>query len=386
VGKIIFRADCRDMGNSILGTNRLPVTVVIFFQAIIRLLLPAHDLSAATLLVPNMYLDIQEAIDHANPGDTIVVSSGTYRLYEGNITINKDSLTLKSAHGARRTIIQSRGSGPAITIGENIKGVIEGFTITNTDPAATPTLKGGGIYCNPSSSPRITNNIIIGNNAVFGGGIYCDSLSSPVIIHNVIRQNHASGSGGGTFSYRASPEITGNSIVDNQAFNAGGGIYCERDSPRINNNIIWRNKSRFGGGIGGDRSACVLINNTISNNEAVEYGGGIMLESGILRMVNVILWKNSDDLYAETLGSASRPDHSLIGDGDFRGLNGNIAADPLFMDPLEGDFRLQPDSPCVDAGNLEPIYYDRDGSRNDIGATGGPDAHAGRVPAAPVFR
>jgi len=358
--------------------------VVICYLAIIRLLLPATDASAATLPVPNMYITIQKAIDRADPGDTIVVSSGTFRLYAGNITINKDSLTLKSAHGALRTIIQGRGSGPVISIGENVKVVIEGFTITATDIDA-PTLKGGGIYCAPSSSPRIANNIIIGNNAVFGGGIYCDDLSSPVIINNSIRQNHASGSGGGIFSYRASPGITGNSIVENQSVNSGGGIYCERDSPRITNNIIWKNKARFGGGIAGDRSTCVLINNTIYNNEA-DSGGGILLESGIMKMVNVILWKNIDDLYAETLGSASRPDHSVIGDGDFRGLNGNIAADPLFMDPLEGDFRLQPDSPCIDAGNPEPIYYDRDGSRNDMGATGGPDAHAGRVPAALSFR
>jgi predicted outer membrane repeat protein len=373
------------MSNNMTGTRMFSGTVAIFYWAVIMLLLPAAEVPAANLPVPNTYITIQEAIDLANPGDTIVVSSGTHRLYAGNITINKDSLTLKSAHGALRTIIQGRGNGPVITIGENIKAVIEGFTITATDTAATPALKGGGVYCAASSSPRITNNIIIGNNAVFGGGIYCDDLSSPVIIKNIIRQNHASGSGGGIFSYRASPEITGNSIVDNQASNSGGGIYCERDSPQVSNNVIWKNKSRFGGGIAGDRSTGVLINNTISYNDA-EYGGGIMLESGIMKMVNVILWKNIDDLYAETLGSASRPDHSVIGDGDFRGLNGNIAADPLFMDPLEGDFRLQPDSPCIDAGNQEPIYYDRDGSRNDMGATGGPDAHAGHVELAPNFR
>jgi hypothetical protein len=373
------------MSNNMTGTRMFSGTVIIFYWAFIMLLLPAAETLAANLPVPNTYITIQEAIDRAVPGDTIVVSSGTFRLYAGNIIINKDSLTLKSAHGALRTIIQGRGNGPVITIGENIKAVIEGFTITTTDTAATPTLKGGGIYCAPSSSPRIANNIITGNNAVFGGGIYCDDLSSPIIINNSLRQNHASGSGGGIFSYRASPEIIGNSIVENQVVNSGGGIYCERDSPRITNNIIWKNKALFGGGIAGDRSTCVLINNTIYNNEA-DSGGGILLESGIMKMVNVILWKNNDDLYAETLGSASRPDHSVIGDGDFRGLNGNIAADPLFMGPLEGDFRLQPDSPCIDAGNIEPIYHDRDGSRNDIGATGGPDAHAGRVPAAPSFR
>ena len=90
-------------------------------------------------------------------------------------------------------------------------------------------------------------------------------------------------------------------------------------------------------------------------------------------MINLILWQNEDDLYFRQLGSASRPDHSNIGDGDFRGLNGNISADPLFANPEKGDFRLQPDSPCINSGNLEPIYDDHNGSRNDMGAYGGPE-------------
>lgn len=50
---------------------------------------------------------------------------------------------------------------------------------------------------------------------------------------------------------------------------------------------------------------------------------------------------------------------------------GNIFADPMFVDPENGDLHLQYGSPCIDAG--DPTILDVDGSRSDIGAFGGPD-------------
>lgn len=56
---------------------------------------------------------------------------------------------------------------------------------------------------------------------------------------------------------------------------------------------------------------------------------------------------------------------------------GNLSLDPLF-DPAEPDeFLLLPASPCIDAGDPALIYQDLDGSRNDIGATGGPCSATG---------
>ena len=73
-------------------------------------------------------------------------------------------------------------------------------------------------------------------------------------------------------------------------------------------------------------------------------------------------------------GPAARPVFSDIQDGSFRGMNGNIEADPLFMDPKQGDFHLQPNSPCKDKGMFDPFYMDVEGSANDMGAYGGPGA------------
>ncbi|MDD3374911.1 MAG: C25 family cysteine peptidase, partial [Candidatus Omnitrophica bacterium] len=54
----------------------------------------------------------------------------------------------------------------------------------------------------------------------------------------------------------------------------------------------------------------------------------------------------------------------------------NINVNPEFIDPNNSNFHLAETSPCVDAGDPDPIYNDLDGSRNDMGAYGGPNAYA----------
>jgi hypothetical protein len=330
--------------------------------------------SAATLEVPGQHTTIQGAIDAANQGDTIVVASGVYRLYSGNLNISKKALTLRSSQGAEKTIIEGTAGKPVITVAEDSHAVIDGFTITSIDDEDARTVRGGGIYCAPSSSPTIINNIITANRAVFGGGIFCGRWSTATITRNVIYGNKAVRFGGGVFSFMASSIIASNRIMENEATSAGGGIFCNRDFSRITNNLIWRNTAKSGGGISCDRSFSAMVNNTITNNVAA-YGGGIFSEGGSVRIINNILWENKDDLFSASFSSSSRPDHSNIGDGQFRGVSGNISADPLFADPENGDFHLNPGSPCSDAGNPDPIYNDRDGSRNDMGAHGGPKAN-----------
>jgi hypothetical protein len=68
---------------------------------------------------------------------------------------------------------------------------------------------------------------------------------------------------------------------------------------------------------------------------------------------------------------------------------GNIPPDyPLFVNPEAGDFRLLPNTPCVDAGNPAPEYNDGarppglGTERNDMGAYGGP-GNVGWLPEPP---
>ena len=51
----------------------------------------------------------------------------------------------------------------------------------------------------------------------------------------------------------------------------------------------------------------------------------------------------------------------------------NISGDPRYTDSASGDYSLDVGrSPCVDAGNPLAGYNDGDGSRDDMGAFGGP--------------
>jgi len=52
-------------------------------------------------------------------------------------------------------------------------------------------------------------------------------------------------------------------------------------------------------------------------------------------------------------------------------MDGVIHLDPLLVDPSSSDYTLQPGSPCIDAGNPNEFFNDIDGSRNDMGYTGG---------------
>ncbi|MCD6494385.1 MAG: hypothetical protein J7K36_11460 [Archaeoglobaceae archaeon] len=94
---------------------------------VFAMLLCMINVQAATIYVPDDYESIQQAIDNANNGDTIIVRDG---IYKENIKIDK-SVTLKSENGSANCTIDAGGSGSAITIKAD-KVVIEGFSIRNS--------------------------------------------------------------------------------------------------------------------------------------------------------------------------------------------------------------------------------------------------------------
>ena len=66
--------------------------------------------------------------------------------------------------------------------------------------------------------------------------------------------------------------------------------------------------------------------------------------------------------------------NNLLSRGTSRTTTGVVATntttgDPLFVD--DDPYQLGEGSPCLDAGTEDPRYNDRDGSRNDIGPSGG---------------
>ncbi|MHC4655194.1 MAG: choice-of-anchor Q domain-containing protein [Planctomycetota bacterium] len=97
----------------------------------------------------------------------------------------------------------------------------------------------GGIQCT-DSSPVITNCIISGNSSSYRpGGIHCDNASP--IIRNCIISGNSADFGSGLYSGSASaPKIINCTISDNRS-KYGGGIHCDFGSMTITNCIVWGN-------------------------------------------------------------------------------------------------------------------------------------------------
>jgi len=350
------------------------------------------------------YSSIQDAIDAAVDGDTVLVDDGTYT---ENINFLGKAITVISVNGPESTIIDGNASGSVVTFdsGEGTNSVLSGFTICNgvadngggiycdnSSPTITnctisgnsavsegggiyctessPTItnctisgnsadRGGGIYCYGYSSPTITNCTINDNSAWDGGGIHCEVYSSPTITNCTISGNSAEGwdgDGGGISCWQeSSPTITNCIISGNSAVSEGGGIYCEDyPSPTITNCTISGNSAGQGGGIFCYDSSPTITNCTISGNSAVSEGGGIycVWESSPT-VVNSILWGDSpDEIYLE-YDSTIDITYSDI-EGGWAGV-GNIDADPLFVG--DGDYHLTANSPCIDAGTDNITNY-----------------------------
>ncbi len=324
--------------------------------------------AAAIIKVPQDYSTIQSAIDAASDGDEIIVSPGTYYEHVGlrgkNIILR--SIDPKDPSVVASTIIDGKKASNVVGFKgtESPACILSGFTITNGK-----TLEGGGIY-GSGTMATIENNIIANNIGYsgppfgHGGGMYaCNGIiqgntisdntagwgGGLALCYGIIQDNTISGnsalSGGGLFGCGGS--IRNNTITDNWASWYGGGLSaCHGD---IQNNIISGNSTTMHGG-GLVSCAGTIQNNTISGNSANDYGGGLSECDGFI--INCIIWGNSASTDSQLYGS-SMPFYSCIQDWTSGG-RGNILRDPEFVNPLSGDYRLQTDSPCVDAGNT---YY-----------------------------
>ncbi len=167
----------------------------------LTLILAAASASAPALaddlLVPAEHATIQAAIDAALPGDTVLVSPGTYA--ELLNTLGKP-ITLASTDGPAATTIDSSGMGVTtltISSGEGPDTRITGFTFTN-DSETHPS-QGGAVYLN-GSSPTFDDCVFDTNRSVWGGAVYCLNNTDPSFTDCVFRDGNAyttNGGGGG---------------------------------------------------------------------------------------------------------------------------------------------------------------------------------------------
>jgi parallel beta-helix repeat protein len=175
----------------------------------------AKTAGAATIVVPDDYPTIQEAINASVAGDIIVVNSGTY---PENVVINKP-ISLKGMTSGQRPVIVGNQTIAVVKITSN--GVeFSGFNVTNGgygDSYGDGKL-GGGIELFCVSDCNVTNNLVYDNLAC---GISLVNANYNTIANNTCIYNWI-----GIRLWSWSPQTTNYNVIRNNtcSFNLRNGI------------------------------------------------------------------------------------------------------------------------------------------------------------------
>ena len=319
--------------------------------------------ASSTINVPSEQLTIQDGINNAVNGDTVLVAPGVY--YE-NLSITEKYIVLMSTSGSEVTAIEpAQNDYPILHIydsRDDTTGVVSGFTFRNANGAP-------GIF-SEYSEYLIESCEIYNCNNDSSGGAFCLHVSYDRIRNNSIHDNTAVTGGGIAGTLVDLGEIAYNSIFNNGA-ESGSGIYLEDAYGwyPFHHNLIYDNYS-----LGDDTAfaiSCVDGYMSIANNTIVRNPAGVKVTGD----AGCHLWNN---IIADNDGYAYLFDHLSSGPSyndfwnnavPYEGYNyGGISDDPLFVDPENHDFSLQINSLCIDQGRPDVNNLDPDSTRPDIGA------------------
>ncbi len=244
--------------------------------------------------------------------------------------------------------------------------VLDGLTVRNGESQ-----RGGGVLID-GSLVEVRNCTVMDNTAhEAGGGILLVGNSKAVVKSNYILSNSVpSGLGSGVCIDSSEVLLDSNLIAYNActAWEHGdGAIGIAMEGPSVpvtvTNNVVVSNTDK-GMMIADGVHSLKVVNNTIASNR----------NEGILAWGTISVTSLSNNIVAGQgycgIAGAAGADFQSIDHNNVWGNNGeggnycdysgsvsppapgpnDISADPRFVDPEKGDYRLRFDSPCIDAG------------------------------------
>ncbi|HOZ49677.1 MAG TPA: choice-of-anchor Q domain-containing protein [Candidatus Hydrogenedentes bacterium] len=365
---------------------------------------------------------IQDAVDALVLLDfgEVWVAAGTYTGTSSPVVAMAEEIDLYGGFAGTETSRDDRDVAANVSTisGESARrcvtgadnATLDGFTIANGLAS-----NGGGMY-NDDVSPTLANCTFTGNHAgTMGGALRCDGASATLTNCSFIQNTASAGSGitdlGGashyvncTFRENASSGAMGtvylassHSVFNGCLFEANSGgtgaaFSIIGGAPQIANCVFTQNTtSRYAGAVYARGGTCTVTNCSFTTNVGSD-GAINVCNAGTINISNSILWGDSGEVYVDPGDEYSDPGTANISNSCVSGIGssaGNFSLDPLFVDGTDGgdgfDLRLQPGSPCIDAGTETGApSTDFDGLARPLGA--GYDVGAYEyASAAPVF-
>ena len=363
----------------------------------------------SSLYIPDHYVDLETAYytKFIDNGDSIVFRPG---FYPGNHDLLGKDVLITSTHGPIITVLigittqqsvisinRGRLDGLGVQNGTGFSGggvwaggtaVVANCFIKNNlaveDPTANmqiyPSGHGGGIFI--TDTAIVTDCKIVNNRARRGGGgVAMDKFA---IMENSILFGNSNlsaplseppYSGGGVFisDHSFGVVVSNCRFTRNRTLGIGGGVYVDGNTT-ISNCIFNYNNARVGGGgfalVAGN--SMDLVNCTFYRNSASQNDHYSIISFGDLNILNCIVSRGALVDRVNNKFYSINSTYSLIQEVTVVGGTGNIVSNPLFVDPENSNFRLEAESPAINAGHPGNEYKDSNGSRNDMGAFGGP--------------
>lgn len=392
--------------------------------AAVAILLGVSHLSEAGTIAVSPEADLQKVIDSALSGDTLFLPAVTFVAKPQKFTealcgnCQEHQTEVKASYGFRvrgksLTIVGSgrRGTelvtraGYGLLFENSPNSFVSELSITGGRRDSDGNATDAGIVVRHSrvtierveiiNNKRTDTSVVVGIGGIFGregaelyirdcriinntwDGIALYRGASATVIDCLIKDGRGAGIGvtwdatcvalrneitgfwKGIGSFGTSWVIARNNQVHH---NLGWGMVGTGESYMdMSNNVIFAN-GNCGVAAWGSTSRGRMVNNIIVENGWREewvcpcvgvwnYGDWAKWEFS-----HNIVWKNKDGEYQDIW--------------DQTDMSGNLSVDPLFADTLS--FRLEANSPAIDAGSEK--LSDPDGSRSDIGLTGGPKA------------
>ena len=290
--------------------------------------------------------NIQAAVNLASDGDTVLIHDGTY-FPSVEITV-ATRIQIISENGPFQTTVDGGGSIRCFYLSD-VACIVSGLTITNGYSDSDSGAEGGGVYCD-GDSPMVINCIITGcSSADYGGG-----MVDGILYDSIVEYNTADFAGGGL----SDSTVCNSMIINNTATDYSGGM-----EGGVASNCLFEGNTC--GEDGGASSFGTIYNCTVVGNASGNDGGGF--DRG--HSYNSIIYSN-------TVGGAvddiSNPvDLEFCCSPDATNGVGNITGVPLFINFPGGNYRLQRESPCNDAGTNGYVSstMDLDGKNRIYGGT-----------------
>lgn len=299
----------------------------------------------------------------AKTGGEVWVAAGSYtdnlrlapRVYLFGDFVGTETRRAERPPLLRATIITPAARGSLITIEDTgLYAGVDGFLIRQ---GATDTV-GGGISCH-FASPAISNNVISVSRANRGAGIAL-SRSFARIHDNVLEGNEADWDGGAIYATDGSDAVIERNWLTENTARMGAGIATNGASPLMRNNLFTMNKALLGAAFYGEPGSDYprIINNTfVANSDDQPTSGSAVEAKGMGLLANNIIafsqsgarWPGemrNNDIYGNTAFNVA----GHIGPNPI-GRDGNISADPLFVNRSAFNYRLEGGSPAIDAGD-----------------------------------